>query len=308
MLLHGILLWVNRMGVLSAIKAAKIAKAAESEIKRRATGAFLQNYNHQYAWATEAGNHIFDTVAARSKKENLSQADDFGLSLLYMLQQAQADENPVSVKGFQRILIEVLPYLEPELSIKVASEIKHHLIATQLVAEAEIEKAEDERRKAEAFAKASAKGNENYAKALYFDERIKRLEDAWQTEQKRLLDNADFKLAEHLASLSKDMDIVNDQIKSFKKQSVTVMGLLCVVTLALFAFEQIQLALFTLLLILLVFTFFVIKETSLDREKRRINEKIESIDKANNTAQPASKFLIIVALAISAWIVFKYVL
>ena len=112
MLLHGILLWVNRMGVLSAIKAAKIAKAAESEIKRRATGAFLQNYNHQYAWATEAGNHIFDTVAARSKKENLSQADDFGLSLLYMLQQAQADENPVSVKGFQRILIEVLPYLD----------------------------------------------------------------------------------------------------------------------------------------------------------------------------------------------------
>ena len=154
----------------------------------------------------------------------------------------------------------------------------------------------------------SAKGNENYAKALYFDERIKRLEDAWQTEQKRLLDNADFKLAEQLASLSKDMDIVSDQIKSFKKQSVTVMGLLCVVTVALFAFEQIQLALFTLLLILLVFTFFVIKETSLDREKRRINEKIESIDKANNTAQPASKFLIIVALAFSAWIVFKYVL
>ena len=154
----------------------------------------------------------------------------------------------------------------------------------------------------------SAKGNENYAKALYFDERIKRLEDAWQTEQKRLLDNADFKLAEQLASLSKDMDIVNDQIKSFKKQSVTVMGLLCVVTVALFAFEQIQLALFTLLLILLVFTFFVIKETSLDREKKRINEKIESIDKANNTAQPKSIFLIIVALAISAWIVFKYVL
>ena len=154
----------------------------------------------------------------------------------------------------------------------------------------------------------SAKGNENYAKALYFDERIKRLEDAWQTEQKRLLDNADFKLAEQLASLSKDMDIVNDQIKSFKKQSVTVMGLLCVVTVALFAFEQIQLALFTVLLILLVFTFFVIKETSLDREKRRINEKIESIDKANNVAQPASKFLIIAALAISTWIVFTYVL
>ena len=62
----------------------------------------------------------------------------------------------------------------------------------------------------------SAKGDESYAKALYFDERIKRLEDAWHTEQKLLLDNADFKLAEQLASLSKDMDIVNDQIKSFK--------------------------------------------------------------------------------------------
>ena len=154
----------------------------------------------------------------------------------------------------------------------------------------------------------SAKGNENYAKALYFDERIKRLEDAWHTEQKRLLDNADFKLAEQLASLSKDMDVVKDQIKSFKKQSITIMGLLCVFTITLFAYGQIQLALGALLLVLLMFTFFVIKETSLDREKRRINEKIESINKANNVAQPASKFLIIVALAISTWIVFTYVL
>ena len=154
----------------------------------------------------------------------------------------------------------------------------------------------------------SAKGNENYAKALYFDERIKRLEDAWHTEQKLLLDNADFKLAEQLASLSKDIDVLNDQIKSFKKQSITIMGLLCVITITLFAYGQIQLALGALLLVLLMFTFFVIKETSLDREKRRINEKIESIDKANNTAQPASKFLIIVALAISTWIVFTYVL
>ena len=154
----------------------------------------------------------------------------------------------------------------------------------------------------------SAKGNENYAKALYFDERIKRLEDAWHTEQKLLLDNADFKLAEQLASLSKDMDVVKDQIKSFKKQSITIMGLLCVFTITLFAYGQIQLALGALLLVLLMFTFFVIKETSLDREKRRINEKIESIDKANNVAQPASKFLIIVALAISTWIVFTYVL
>ena len=154
----------------------------------------------------------------------------------------------------------------------------------------------------------SAKGNENYAKALYFDERIKRLEDAWHTEQKLLLDNADFKLAEQLASLSKDMDVVKDQIKSFKKQSITIMGLLCVFTITLFAYGQIQLALGALLLVLLMFTFFVIKETSLDREKRRINEKIESINKANNVAQPASKFLIIVALSISTWIVFKYVL
>ena len=154
----------------------------------------------------------------------------------------------------------------------------------------------------------SAKGNENYAKALYFDERIKRLEDAWHTEQKLLLDNADFKLAEQLASLSKDMDVVNDQIKSFKKQSINIMGLLCVFTITLFAFGQIQLALGTLLLVLIMFTFFVIKETSLEREKKRINVKIESINKANNAAQPKSIFLIIVALVISAWIVFKYVL
>ena len=160
MLLCRILLWVHRMGLSSAYKAASIANAAESEIKRRATGAFLLNYNNQYAWGTEVGNHIFDTVAARSKKEKLSQADDFGLSLLYMLQQAQADESPGSVKGFQRILLEVLPYLRSELSIKVATEITHHLAATQLVADAEIEKAEDERRQAETLKKAEDDGRQ----------------------------------------------------------------------------------------------------------------------------------------------------
>jgi hypothetical protein len=153
----------------------------------------------------------------------------------------------------------------------------------------------------------SAKGDESYARALYFDERIKRLEDAWHTKQQSLLDNADFKLAEQLASLSGDMDKVKDKTRSFKKQSVAVMGLLCVVTVSLFAFEQIQLALFTLLLILLVFTFFVIKETSLDREQSRINEKIKNIEKASNSSQPVSKVLIMTAIAISIWIVFEYV-
>ena len=159
------------MGLSSAYKAASIANAAESEIKRRATGAFLLNYNNQYAWGTEVGNHIFDTVAARSKKEKLSQADDFGLSLLYMLQQAQADESPGSVKGFQRILLEVLPYLRSELSIKVATEITHHLAATQLVADAEIEKAEEEGRQAEAFAKTEDKRRKEEALAKAEDER-----------------------------------------------------------------------------------------------------------------------------------------
>jgi hypothetical protein len=171
MLLCRILLWVHRMGLLSAYKAASIANAAESEIKRRATGAFLLNYNNQYAWGTEVGNHIFDTVAARSKKEKLSQADDFGLSLLYMLQQAQADESPGSVKGFQRILLEVLPYLRSELSIKVATEITHHLAATQLVADAEIEKAEDERRQAEALKKAEDERRQAEALKKAEDER-----------------------------------------------------------------------------------------------------------------------------------------
>ena len=182
MLLCRILLWVHRMGLLSAYKAASIANAAESEIKRRATGAFLLNYNNQYAWGTEVGNHIFDTVAARSKKEKLSQADDFGLSLLYMLQQAQADESPGSVKGFQRILLEVLPYLRSELSIKVATEITHHLAATQLVADAEIEKAEDERRQAEALKKAEDERRQAEALKKAEDERrqaeaLKKAED-----------------------------------------------------------------------------------------------------------------------------------
>jgi hypothetical protein len=64
----------------------------------------------------------------------------------------------------------------------------------------------------------SAKGNESYAKALYFDERIKRLEDHWHTQQKRSLDDADFKLAKQLASLSKEMDLVKEEVQEAKNK------------------------------------------------------------------------------------------
>ena len=154
----------------------------------------------------------------------------------------------------------------------------------------------------------SAKGNESYAKALYFDERIKRLEDHWHTQQKRLLDDADFKLAEQLASLSKEMDEVKDRTRSFKKRSVTVMGSLCVVSVTLFVYEQIQLAFYTLVILVFFFILFIIKEIGLDNKKARINDQIKSIDKVSKTSNPASKILITLVTVFSAWVVFSYIL
>lgn len=154
----------------------------------------------------------------------------------------------------------------------------------------------------------SAKGNENYAKALYFDERIKRLEDHWHTQQKRLLDDADFKLAEQLASLSKEMNEVKDRTRSFKKRSVTVMGSLCVVSVTLFVYEQIQLAFYTLVILVFVLILFAIKEIGLDNKKARINNQIKKIDKVSKTSHPASKILIILVTVFSAWVVFAYIL
>lgn len=111
------------MSLRVAYKAAGIAKVAEREIKRRAHGMFLENYKRQYAWGTEVGNHIFDTVATRSKEERLNEADDFGLSLLYLIQQAEFDENTGAINGFTRILFEMLPEIKTQLSVGVAAEI-----------------------------------------------------------------------------------------------------------------------------------------------------------------------------------------
>ena len=154
----------------------------------------------------------------------------------------------------------------------------------------------------------SAKGNESYAKALYFDERIKRLEDHWHTQQKRLLDDADFKLAEQLASLSKEMDEVKDRTRLFEKRSVTVMGSLCIASVTLFVYEQIQLAFYTLVILVFFFILFIIKEIGLDNKKTRINDQIKSIDKVSKTSNPASKILITLVTVFSAWVVFSYIL
>ena len=154
----------------------------------------------------------------------------------------------------------------------------------------------------------SAKGNESYAKALYFDERIKRIEDHWHTQQKRLLDDADFKLAEQLASLSKEMDEVKDRTRLFKKRSVTVMGSLCIASVTLFVYEQIQLAFYTLVILVFFFILFIIKEIGLDNKKTRINDQIKSIDKVSKTSNPASKILITLVTVFSAWVVFSYIL
>ena len=154
----------------------------------------------------------------------------------------------------------------------------------------------------------SAKGNESYAKALYFDERIKRLEDHWHTQQKRLLDDADFKLAEQLASLSKEMDEVKDRTRLFEKRSVTVMGSLCIASVTLFVYEQIQLAFYTLVILVFFFILFIIKEIGLDNKKTRINDQIKSIDKVSKTSNSVSKILIILVTVFSAWVVFSYIL
>ena len=154
----------------------------------------------------------------------------------------------------------------------------------------------------------SAKGNESYAKALYFDERIKRIEDHWHTQQKRLLDDADFKLAEQLASLSKEMDEVKDRTRLFEKRSVTVMGSLCIASVTLFVYEQIQLAFYTLVILVFFCILFIIKEIGLDNKKTRINDQIKSIDKVSKTSNSVSKILIILVTVFSAWVVFSYIL
>lgn len=114
------------MSMFDAWKAAKIAHAVERDIMPRMSEIMLFNYKGMYAWGTEAGNHLFDQVARRSRKEKLSEADDYCLSLLYLILQARADENSGAERGFKKILSSVLPYMTDKISVKVLAELLVH--------------------------------------------------------------------------------------------------------------------------------------------------------------------------------------
>ena len=91
------------------------------------SGALLFNYNCQYAWGTEGGNHIFDQVAQRSRKTRLSETDEYILSLIYLVLQARIDENAGAERGFERILLDVLPQAIDSLSVGIVAELVTHI-------------------------------------------------------------------------------------------------------------------------------------------------------------------------------------
>lgn len=115
------------MSIFTYWKAAKIANAVEKDItgrlKRPGSELLLMHYKSQFAWGTEVGNHVFDTVARRSKKEQLSSTDDFVLSLLYMLKQARSDDNEGGVGMFESLLLEILPHVTDQISVGILSEV-----------------------------------------------------------------------------------------------------------------------------------------------------------------------------------------
>jgi len=119
------------LGLLNAWKAAKIARAVEKDIMPRMAGHLLFNYKTTYAWGTEGGNHIFDQVAQRSRKARLSEIDDYILSLLYLVLQAREDDNPGGERGFERMLLDVLPQVIENLSVGVLSEVFIHIDTTK---------------------------------------------------------------------------------------------------------------------------------------------------------------------------------
>ena len=115
------------MSLLSAYKAARIAHAVERDIKKRMDPLFLRVYNNQYAYGTKVGNHIFDSVAKRSRAERLSEADDFMLSILYLLLQARADGSDGAASRFNQIIVEVFPHIVGSLSTSVTAEILQNM-------------------------------------------------------------------------------------------------------------------------------------------------------------------------------------
>lgn len=115
------------MSMFDAWKAAKIARAVEKDIMPRMSEVMLFNYKGMYAWGTEGGNYLYDQVARRSRKEKLSEADDYCLSLLYLILQARTDENSGAERGFEKILTNVLPYMIDKLSVKLLAELMAHV-------------------------------------------------------------------------------------------------------------------------------------------------------------------------------------
>lgn len=121
----------TKMSMFDVWKAARIAHAVEKDIMPRMSEVMLFNYKSMYAWGTEGGTHLFGQVARRSRKEKLSEADDYCLSLLYLILQARADENSFAERQFKKILLDMSPYLIDKISVKVLAELVTHADADE---------------------------------------------------------------------------------------------------------------------------------------------------------------------------------
>jgi hypothetical protein len=107
------------MGLLNAYRAASIANTFERECLRLLHGEPRNLYKRDYAWGTATGNRIFDAAASVSRKDRLSNTDDFALTLALFFQEAKGRSDVDGVLLFDYVASAYYGAIRDSLSYKV---------------------------------------------------------------------------------------------------------------------------------------------------------------------------------------------
>ena len=155
-----------------------------------------------------------------------------------------------------------------------------------------------------AYAKAfkKAKGNADYAKSIYIDERLYRIKEIFPLQQQKeqlALQKADFTeqerlLALELEKLHKKQKNAQADIKEFNRWSLLSFLFFAGLTVSLFLIGETQLAIFGLLATCVCVLVFVVWDMVLQNRVQSIDDEIQ---RKRNTKKSSSSLLLFLVLA-----------
>ena len=146
-----------------------------------------------------------------------------------------------------------------------------------------------------------AEGNESYALALYIDERIRRLQDAWNVEQRSLMSDPEFKLAQKLASLEKKHDEAKVKSRSFNVTAISLLVISMALSVSMFWAGENDIGLFLAIFSVAIFCFSIVWGSRLEAKKDSIRREITRSSANKDKTSHLTTIFLIIAIGATAW-------